>query len=655
MSEPPNSPTPDAGAPAPGVEQQLRLAEQRQAFHVENTPLAVVEWDRELRITRWNAQAERVFGWRAGEVVGKGVLECPFVLAQNRELTRRMMEDALAGREPRSVVTVANRTKSGGTVWCEWYNSLSYDEAGRLASALTLVLDVTERRATAEALATSQARVRAALDGARMLAWDLDLVSGRWETTADLADFFGLEPGPDYGSPQMALSAVHPDDVPVVLAGRQRAVETDGPMRYEFRGRVPAPDGRPRWFSTSGRVLRDDSGGPVRIVAVTTDITERKRGEAEREELDRQLREAQRWESLGVLAGGVAHDFNNILAVIQGSAGLARRGLPPGAPAQTHLDQIDLACRRAAGVCRQMLAYAGHARSAGGTTDLTALVRESVPLLEIPAGPAAVKLELAANLPPVAVDPAHVRQVLVSLATNAAEALGGEAGAVTVGARLAEVLPGGPDAGFQLAPAPGRYAVLTVSDTGCGMAPDVRARMFNPFFTTKFPGRGLGLAAVLGVVRTHGGGLHVATAPGRGTIVSAYWPLPPDASPPPPLAPSTAAALVIDDEMYVREVTASALQEMGYSPLLAADGPSGVELFRLHRDAIKVAVIDAVMPGMSGEQVLESIRAIDPALPAVLVSALADRRAVRSSGARTAFVLKPFHPEELMEAVRRLA
>jgi PAS domain S-box-containing protein len=779
MSEPPTPPPPPPGAPAPGdsVEQQLRIAEQRLAFHVENTPLAVIEWDGGLRITRWNAQAERVFGWSAGEVAGKALLDCPFLLQENRGLAERMMAEVASGRLPRSVVTVANRTKSGGTAWCEWYSSISYDESGRMASVLTLVLDVTGRRATAEALAQSQARVRAALDGARMLAWDLDLATGRWETTADLSDFFGLEPGPDYASPQMALCAVHPDDVPAVLAGRRRAVETGEPIHYEYRGRVPAADGRPRWFSTSGRVLRGESGEAVRIVAVTTDVTEgrraeekfrallesapdamlivdesgrialantqaerlfgyqkcellgqpiellvpeghraahaarraafiehpqvrpmganmelsgrrkgggtfpvevslspletgagryvisavrdvseRKRAEAEREELDRQLREAQRWESLGVLAGGVAHDFNNILAAIQGSAGLARRGLPPGAPALGQLDQIEQACRRAAGVCRQMLAYAGHARSAGGTTDLAALVRESVPLLEVPAGPAAVRLDLAANLPPVPVDPAQVRQVLVSLATNAAEAIGG-AGEITIGARPAEVVPGAADAGFQLAPPPGRYAVLTVSDTGCGMAPDVRARMFDPFFTTKFPGRGLGLAAALGIVRTRGGGLHVATAPGRGTIVSVYWPLPSGAVPAaPPPAPPAAAALVIDDEMYVREVTASTLQEMGYMPLLAADGPSGVELFRLHRDAIKLAVIDVVMPGMGGDEALAALRAMEPGLPAVLVSGLADRRAAPSpTGARTAFVLKPFHPEELMEAVRRLA
>jgi PAS domain S-box-containing protein len=656
MSEPPTPPpVPPHGDSAPrgSVEQQLRLAEQRLAFHVENTPLAVIEWDRDLRVARWNAQAERVFGWSAAEVVGKGLFDFPLVLEENRERARRMAEDAAAGREPRSALTLANGTKSGRVVWCEWYNSVAYDEQGRLASALSLALDVTDRRATAEALALSQARIRAALDGAKMLAWDLDLVNNRWETTADVGAFFGV--GGDYSNPEGALRAIHPDDVPLVLAGRRRAVETGEPMRYQYRGAAPAPDGRPRWFSTTGQVLCDPSGRAARIVAVTTDITERKRAEAEREVLDRQLQDAQRWESLGVLAGGVAHDFNNILTVVLGSAALARRGLPPGSPALGYLEQIEQACRRAANVCRQMLAYAGRAHNPGGTTDLAALVRESVPLLEIPAGHAAVRLDLADDLPPVPVDPAQVRQVLVGLVTNAAESLGGDPGEVCVGARLAEVAPGASDAGFQLAPAPGRYAVLTVSDTGCGMPADVRARMFDPFFTTKFPGRGLGLAAVLGIVRTHRGGLHVATAPGRGTTVSAYWPLPAGAAPRPAPAPQSALALVVDDEMFVREVTASALQEMGFTPLLAADGPSAIDLFRRHRAAVKVAVIDVVMPGMTGDRVLEALREIEPGLPAVLVSGFTDRRVVKSGfGARTAFVQKPFHPEELMEAVRRL-
>jgi two-component system, cell cycle sensor histidine kinase and response regulator CckA len=526
-----------------------------------------------------------------------------------------------------------------------------------LVSALTLALDITERRAIAEALSLSRERMRAALGGAKMLAWDLDLVTNRWETTGEIPDYYGVESGPDYSLAERALEAVHPEDVPVVLAGRQRAIDTGGPMRYEFRGRVPAPDGRLRWFATSGRVLRDATGKAMRIVAVTTDITERKRVEEERESLNRQLEDAQRWESLGVLAGGVAHDFNNILTVVLGSAGLARRGLPPGSPTVGYLEQIENACRRAADVCRQMLAYAGRTPTTGGRTDLAALIRESVPLLEIPTRPTTVKWDLTERLAEIPVEPTQVRQILMNLITNAAEAIEGKLGEIVVGARAVEVALGESDSGFQLVPPPGPYVLLTVSDTGVGMSAEVRARMFDPFFTTKFAGRGLGLAAVLGIVRAHKGGIHVATAPGRGTTVSVYWPAAPDSvpTPEPPKRTTAAAALVIDDEIFVREVTASTLQEMGFAPLLAADGPSGIDMFRRHRDVIKIAVIDVMMPVMPGDQVLDALRQIDPMLPVLLVSGFTDRRAIKAAfGTRTEFLQKPFHPEELMEVVQRL-
>jgi|GEM_PF-1483675 len=781
MTEPPthncHSPTGPSG-PNPSVEQQLRLAEQRLTFHVENTPLAVIEWDDQMRVARWNSQAERMFGWTAAEVVGKTPLEWRFILEDNRALAERMKLDAEAGRLPRSVVTVQNYTKSGKIVWCEWYTSVLHDDAGRVVSALSLVLDVTEKRATAEALSLSQARMLAALDSAKMLAWDLDLVANKWETTVDIPDFYGIERGLDYTNPELALQVVHPDDVPVIMAGRQRAIDTGEPMQYEFRGRALTPDGQPRWFATRGRVLRDDAGKAVRIVAVTTDITDRKRAEekfrallesapdamliadeegritlvntqteklfdypreellgqvieilvpeayrdrhpdqraaymknpqtrpmgtsreltgrrkdgstfpvevslsplvvgsekyvisavrdvserkqaeAEREILNRQLQDAQRWESLGVLAGGVAHDFNNILTVVLGSAGLARRGLPLGSPAIGYLEQIEQASRRAADVCRQMLAYAGQAHSSGGRLDLAALIRESAPLLEIPAGRTSVRFNLIENTPVIQADPAQVRQVLVNLITNAAEAIGAKEGEIGVRAHVAEVLPGASDAGFPLAPPPGRYVVLTVSDNGCGMSPEVRSRMFDPFFTTKFAGRGLGLAAVLGIVRAHKGGIYVSTGPGQGTTICVYWPTVLNSVPTPAeqQARPTVAALVIDDEMFVREVTASTLEEMGFAPLLAADGPSGIDLFRQHCETIKLAVIDVMMPGMTGDQVLEAIRAIDPALPVVLVSGFTDRRVIKTTfSARTEFLQKPFHPEELMELVRRM-
>ena len=325
-----------------------------------------------------------------------------------------------------------------------------------------------------------------------------------------------------------------------------------------------------------------------------------------------------------------------------------------------------------------MLAYAGRAHSTGTRANLASLIRESIPLLEIPASHTAVRFELDDRLPPIQADPAQVRQVLVNLVMNAAEALGESGGEVRVRTGVEEVPAGPPEQGYQLPPAPGRYVRLDVSDTGPGIAPDVRARMFDPFFTTKFAGRGLGLAAVLGIVRTHKGAIQVDTGPGEGTTVRVLWPAAPGPLPPPaaagpadatgrgpesaagapdeaPQPRSAGAALIIDDEMFVREVAASTLEELGFEPLLAADGPGGLEVFRRHRDRIRVAVIDVVMPGMTGEQVLEAIRQADARLPVVLISGYSDPRLTKAArGERVEFLQKPFHPEDLARVVQRL-
>ena len=204
---------------------------------------------------------------------------------------------------------------------------------------------------------------------------------------------------------------------------------------------------------------------------------------------------------------------------------------------------------------------------------------------------------------------------------NAAEALGDIEGEVVVETRLVEIGPG-PTVGYHLPPPPGRYVRLSVSDTGPGIPPQVQARMFDPFFTTKFAGRGLGLAAVLGIMRAHHGAIRVMTSPGKGTAVEALWPViaaDPAAAPAPGPTErtTTGKALVVDDEMYVREVTASTLQELGFEPLLAGDGTTALNLFRANRAQLRVAVIDVVMPGMTGDQLLQELRALDPALPAV--------------------------------------
>ena len=351
--------------------------------------------------------------------------------------------------------------------------------------------------------------------------------------------------------------------------------------------------------------------------------------------------------------------------MILGSAGLARKVLLAHNPAMMHLEQIERASRRAAELCRQLLAYAGQSQTVSGKTDLNGLIRNSTALFGVSAAKSVtLRLDLQDGLPPVAADPASLRQVLVNLAMNAVEALGdkgdkgdkGELGGeVVVATDLTEVGPGA-RAGFHLPPSPGRYVRLVVSDNGPGIPPEIQSRMFDPFFTTRFAGRGLGLAAVLGIMRAHRGAIRVNSERGKGTSVEVFWPegnakRNGDRATPPTMG----KALVVDDEMYVREMAASTVQELGFEPLLAADGVTALELFRENWGSIRVAVLDVVIPGMSGDQLLREIRALELSLPAVLVSGFSDRHALASVlGSGTEFLQKPFHPEELIAAIQRV-
>jgi PAS domain S-box-containing protein len=628
--------------------------------HLANTPLAVIAWDRDGRVSRWEGQAERLFGWTVAEAVGRPTFEVapphPDDLTRVTELVREL----LAARRPRAVMQNRTLARDGRIVWCEWYSSVLFDDRGDPDSVLSLVLDVTDRVAAEQALAWGETRLREVLHGAGMIGWDWDFRAARVFATADLGVFFGLPSGPDYTTTPAAWVPVHPDDRFAVAAAMEESARTGGDFRFQFRGAAPGADSRDRWFSTRGRTLLDSDRRPVRVVAVTTDITVRKRAEQEQEALGHQLLDAQKWESLGVLAGGLAHDFNNILTVVLGSAGLAQRHLPPGSPVAPYLEQIEQAAQRAAGLCREMLAYAGRGPVATSASDLSRIVRDSRGLLEVSStNQARVRFELADGLPVVRADGDQVRRVLLNLVMNAGEAVG-QGGVVDVTTSLVDVTGSEPTDHFRLAPAPGTYVRLVVADNGPGISPEAMARLFDPFFTTKFPGRGLGLAAVLGIMKSHRGGIRVETAPGRGTTFEVYWPpaeyvrLPPtEPTDPAPPAPAR-AALIVDDEMYVREVAASTLEELGYIPLLAGDGVSGLETFRANRAAVRVVVLDVVMPGMTGDELLAAIRTEAPGTPAVLISGYSDRRPAERDR-RTEFLQKPFRPEELAAAVRRVS
>ena len=403
------------------------------------------------------------------------------------------------------------------------------------------------------------------------------------------------------------------------------------------------------------------------MISIVWDVTERKRAEEERLDLERQVQHAQKLESLGVLAGGIAHDFNNLLAVMIGNADMALRKLPELSPARSSVEEIKKAGMRATHLTNQMLAYSGRGRFLVKPLDLNDLIGETGNLLQasIPKK-VTVQYDLASELPTIEADLAQMEQVVMNLMTNAAEAIGDERGTVTVRTglieadraclahmRLSDDLPDG------------SYVYLEVTDTGHGMNEQTQSKLFEPFFTTKFTGRGLGMAAVLGIVRSHKGAIRLDSEVGKGTTFRLLFPPSKEAAPP-AIVPVDGGAdearlgggtiLVVDDEPSVRDLAKRMLEGAGFDVLTAPNGREAVALFGEHADEVSLVLLDLTMPEMSGEEAFEKLRRIRPDVPVLLCSGYAEEDATsRFEGKSPAgFIHKPFELDEMIAKVRHV-
>lgn len=653
------------------TQERLWQAYQHLSSHLDNTPLAVVEWQGRGQILRWSSQAERLFGWSASDVVGKIAFDLGMVHPEDVPKVLGYVEDLIERRTLRNHFTCRVRKKDGSTLICEAYNSVVLNEQGQVQSVLTLGLDVTDRVRTQEALARSQSLLQSAIDAAGILVWEWDITIGRIEYSGDFAAYFGLPAGVDYGDPRAAHAALHPDERQAVLEAFDRMLREETDFRLEFRGAAPHKDGRERWFVSRGQIIRDPQGLPQRVLAVTIDVTQQKRSEIEKALLDQQLQEIHKAETLGVLAGGLAHDFNNLLTIVLGNASLVRKAVSQQSEVLDYLDQIESACQRAAHLCRQMLAYAGQGPMQLTPLAINRVIRDAKELLSLSwGGKVRIEYTLPEPSPVILADESQFRQVLIHLVMNATEAASQEGGRVFVRTGTLDLSTPEPAQGFVPAPALGSYAVLDIADNGPGMSEAVRTRAFEPFFTTKFTGRGLGLSAVLGILRAHHGAIRIDSTPGRGTLARVIWPLAPSLEGEKTGSPSGGAlsaaeklplanpgmALVVDDELYVREVAASLLEEMGFQTRVADSAASAMEVFAADRAAIRVAIVDVVMPGSSGVQLVNQLRAAEPTLPVLFISGFTEQEQIHSLGGSgpTLFLAKPFLPEELTDAVQRL-
>ncbi|MEO1084114.1 MAG: response regulator, partial [Acidobacteriota bacterium] len=386
----------------------------------------------------------------------------------------------------------------------------------------------------------------------------------------------------------------------------------------------------------------------------------RQRAENRQRELQSQVLFVQKLESLGVLAGGIAHDFNNLLATILGNVGLALMQVDESDEIRLYLQEIELAAERSAELTRQMLAYSGKGLgSEVQAIDLAAVVDEMVELLRSSISKKArLRFELGESLPAIEADPVQVRQLVLNLITNAAEALQGRDGDVTLRTYGAEAPDGLVETGTQRQ-LTGRCACLEVEDTGCGIDDETRQKLFDPFYSTKRSGRGLGMATVHGVVRKHRAAIEIESEVGRGTRMRVWFPSTEDTAEASSREPTrrdegerrTGTILVVDDEASVRRTASKILQHRGYRVVEAADGLEALHVFKRRRD-IDIVLLDLTMPELDGFETLAELRKLRADLKVILCSGYSSRDA--STIDVEGFLAKPYRPAELLEMIAPL-
>jgi two-component system, cell cycle sensor histidine kinase and response regulator CckA len=414
-------------------------------------------------------------------------------------------------------------------------------------------------------------------------------------------------------------------------------------------------------FNVTAAPLFDEDGVLTGCVHIMHDITEMKRAEEERQNLEKQLQHAQKMESLGVLSGGIAHDFNNILTIILGHCYILKADIDSGIDAKTHVQQIEAAGNRAADLCRQMLTYAGKSPLLQTEFSLWLLVDEVVKMLNSAIKKnVTIKLDLKRDIPMIVGDSSQIQQVIMNLLINAGEAIGDNKGTIAVSLKNPFIddstTPEIDYFGSRILP--GSYACLEVSDTGSGMSEETKRRVFEPFYTTKFTGRGLGMSAILGIVKAHNGTLQLASTPDVGTTFRVYIPLKSaqeqfeevtqiDAIETAISAKST--ILLVDDENTLLKMETVLLEALGFTIITAANGREALELYRLRGSGIDLIMLDLIMPEMGGVEAYHELRKIDLEVPIIIcsgygVESVAD---IIATDKRAGFLHKPYNTGEL--------
>jgi PAS domain S-box-containing protein len=639
-------------APSPlGTISALRESEERSrsAFDFAAIGMAITSPDE--RWIRVNPAFCNIIGYTEDELIGNTFRPITHPDDLARDLARR--QRMLDGELDRCRVEKRLLHKNGHWVWAELNAVVVRDALGAPLHFIAQFQDITERRRAEAALRESEARYeRIAANVPGIVYQFIHLPDGgkRFTFVSEGARALcGVAPEAIVRDPDALFGLIHPEDRPGMHSSGQNAVAELRPWRWE--GRLVLSTGEQRWVEAASRNARQPDGS-VLADGLIMDITARRT-------LESQLRQSQKMEAVGQLAGGVAHDFNNILTAIAGFAEFLQDEFAPGDPRREDLGEILKGAHRAASLTAQLLAFSRKQVLRSEVLDLNQVVTQVTTMLRPLLGSSLHLVTLPApRAVPVLADRTQLEQVLMNLALNARDAMQG-GGTLTIEIGITPVEPGAP-----------QRATLVVSDTGVGMPPEVEARIFEPFFTTKAPGHGsgLGLATVHGIVKQSGGTIDVKSREGEGTSFTITLPLAAGSR----VRPTTGemntirdskqgeggspagTVLIAEDEEAVRAIAQRLLERAGYRVLTARHGADALRVLDQAGETVDLILSDIVMPEMGGVELAARAAEVIPGLPVILMSGYTDNDLgpINEEGMVAGFISKPFTSETLLETVK---
>ena len=637
------------------AEEALRRSQARLAEAQKLARLGSWEWRLGEDVAVWSDELYRIFGVEPAELASTYDTYLAHVHPGDRALLEETVGRAAETGEP--FVSEHRLIRPDGRQrWVQGRGEVVDGGAGIVMFGT--VQDITEQRGAEERLRQAEERYRQLVEHLPLVTYirPLDLHAGNVYCSPQVETMLGYSAEAWRDDPDLISRIAHPDDLERIYALSEQVRATGEPQRGEYR--FVKPNGEVVWVQDETYFLHNEQGRATSVSGYLIDITERKRAEAERDRLQEEVLRAQKLEAVGQLAGGVAHEFNNLLMAIRGHSELLLERLPAGRPERADTQQILGAAERATVLTRQLLAFGRKQVLKPRHVDLGEAAAAAVELLRPLIQPGiSLTVEAAPGLPAAIADPAQVEQLLVNLILNARDAIA-DRGEISLTATVAQVDDA--DSGSEHVE-PGVYAGITVTDTGRGMSEETRARMFEPFFTTKEvgDGSGLGLSTVYGIVRQGGGFVDVVSEPALGTSVTVYLPAGKGAVATPTIgstaepsaAPSPGRVLVVDDEDSVRDVCAAMLVRLGYEVETARDGEEALALLDEEAHRFRLVLTDVVMPGITGWALAERVRALAPGTAVVFMSGYPgeERRGRAPEAAR--LLQKPFTLADLRSAL----